>query len=68
MKSVNNQLKNIAEETSWEEFGTAYGDEVPEVLQKHLNQAIQNFFQRIQKQYGLSGKGGLGKRPVNPYE
>jgi hypothetical protein len=68
LKSVNNQLKNIAEETSWEEFGTAYGDEVPEVLQKHLNQAIQNFFQRIQKEYGLSGKGGLGKPPVNPYE
>ena len=68
LKSVNDQLKDIAKEASWEEFGTAYGDEVPEVLQKHINKALQSFFQRVQKQYGLSGKGGYGKPPVNPYK
>ena len=68
LRSVNDQLKNIAEEVSWEDYGTAFGDEVPEVLQRHLDKAVQSFFQRVQKEYGLGGKGGLGKPPINPYE
>ena len=68
LESVNNQLKNIAEEASWEDFGTAFGDEIPEVLQRHLDKGIQSFFNRIQKEYGLSGKGGFGKPPINPYK
>jgi len=64
VRSVNDQLKNIAEEASWEDYGTALGDEVPEVLQRHIDKAVQSFYTRVMKQYGLSGKGGLGKPPI----
>ena len=66
VRSVNDQLRNIAEEASWEDYGTALGDEVPEVLQRHIDKGIQAFYTRVMKAYGLGGRHGYGKPPIQP--
>ena len=68
LESVSKQQRSIIDQVSTEPFGSMYGDEVPEVLQKHINDGLQSLFQRTQKLYGRFGKGGLDKPPVNPYE
>ena len=66
LRSVNEQLKSIADDVNWSEAIEPLGDEVPEVAQAFMDEAIQNFYQRLMKQYGLGGKGGLGKPPLQP--
>ena len=66
LRSVNNQLKSIADDVNWSEAVEPLGDEVPEVLQRHIDKAVQSWYTRIMKQYGLSGRHGYGKPPIQP--
>ena len=68
LRSVNEQLKSIADEVNRSAATEPLGKEVPEVIQDELDKYIRQFFQRIQQLYKRGGKGGLDKPPVNPYD